>query len=614
MNTPDAALLINLLGFAVGMSLYAMLLVMTVQRRRGERMDFLPLATALLGLLWNAGELFAFVWRDFAGIAVSSALAAAAFSALGFLPAVVVHSAFSSERKTARSRFLIAAAYVLSLAAAALHFREAGFDGAAPSNVALQILTFGYLLILAALFLLNLRQSVERKTVWASALAVFAVSALHLSFPHAGEGFWLTELVAHQASLPLALAVLYQDFRFAFADLFLKRALSLVLLAALVFGLYFAVGVPLFRVHESHAPSDSQPVFVLLGLWMLTALAYPYLHRAAIWFVDKVLLRRGDYKKLRAEIAREIENLETIETILDSVCTRFAAALTARTASWTQTPKRGDAEFSRDAANVFVPTAEAPFYAIRLSDFAGARRLLSDEIEMLDDAALIAARRVDAVRVTHERCEQEIREQEIAKLASEAELKALRAQINPHFLFNALTTIGYLIQTAPEKALETLLQLTQLLRGVLRQTTEFSTLGDELKLIQNYLEIERARFEERLQIEIAVSPELKVLRVPSLVLQPLVENAVKHGISQKKDGGAVKISARVGDGDLILEVADTGAGFVESKIARGVGLSNIESRLKNYFGARARLEIKSGDGTTTARITMPIAAAGNKVF
>jgi LytS/YehU family sensor histidine kinase len=250
-----------------------------------------------------------------------------------------------------------------------------------------------------------------------------------------------------------------------------------------------------------------------------------------------------------------------------------------------------------------------------LSDFSGARRLLSDEIEMLEDAALIAARRIDQLRVTHERCEQDLREQEIAKLASEAELKALRAQINPHFLFNALTTIGYLIQTAPEKALDTLLQLTQLLRGILRQTAEFTSLGDELKLIQNYLEIERARFEERLEIEINVSPELKSLRVPSLILQPLVENAVKHGISQKKAGGKVKISARVDANNLILEVADTGAGVSLTDLKRGIGLTNVENRLKTYYGGRANLkfESKTGDGAT-AQVTMPISSVNKKVF
>src|SRR5207245_9414133 len=118
--------------------------------------------------------------------------------------------------------------------------------------------------------------------------------------------------------------------------------------------------------------------------------------------------------------------------------------------------------------------------------------------------AVAVARRVDAIRVTNERYEREIREREIGKLATEAELRALRAQINPHFLFNALTTIGHLIQTAPPRALQTLLRLTALLRGVLRSEGEYSTLGRELEIIESYLDIERARFEHRLLVRIDV--------------------------------------------------------------------------------------------------------------
>src|SRR5213592_1347983 len=111
-----------------------------------------------------------------------------------------------------------------------------------------------------------------------------------------------------------------------------------------------------------------------------------------------------------------------------------------------------------------------------------------------------------------ERYQRDIQEQEMRKLAAEAELRALRAQVHPHFLFNALTTIGYLIQTSPERALGTLMRLSSLLRSVLRSGPEFSTLGEELKIIEAYLEIERARFEDRLSLRIEVPAELRGLR------------------------------------------------------------------------------------------------------
>src|SRR5206468_2809882 len=138
-------------------------------------------------------------------------------------------------------------------------------------------------------------------------------------------------------------------------------------------------------------------------------------------------------------------------------------------------------------------------------------------------------------------------------------------QINPHFLFNALTTIGYLIQTAPPRALQTLLRLTALLRSVLRSEGEFTTLGRELDMIESYLDIEHARFEQRLHVTIDVPSRLRNVRLPPLIIQPLVENAIKHGIAHKQVGGDVTVRARVdrvGDSNrqLSIVVSDTGAG------------------------------------------------------
>ncbi len=142
----------------------------------------------------------------------------------------------------------------------------------------------------------------------------------------------------------------------------------------------------------------------------------------------------------------------------------------------------------------------------------------------------------------------QLREEEMLKLTAEAELKALRAQVNPHFLFNALTTIGYLIETAPPRALNTLMQLTALLRGVLKSEGEFTTLGRELELVEHYLKIEHERFEERLRVRIDVPQALRAIRIPTLVLQPLVENAIKHGVAPSRTGGDVEVSAAIANG------------------------------------------------------------------
>jgi LytS/YehU family sensor histidine kinase len=197
------------------------------------------------------------------------------------------------------------------------------------------------------------------------------------------------------------------------------------------------------------------------------------------------------------------------------------------------------------------------------------------------------------------------------KLATQAELRALRAQINPHFLFNALTTIGYLIQTAPGRAFDTLMRLTSLLRGVLRTPDgEFSTLGEEMDLIEAYLEIERARFEERLRVTIEAPAAVRDLRIPALLVQPLVENAIKHGISPMRAGGDVAIRVWLDDRQLRIQVRDTGAGASEAALAtgreRGVGIANVERRLRSHFGEASQFHIRSAPGAgTTVELGLP---------
>lgn len=620
MNTLNTASLINILGFTVGVALYTLLLVMVARyRKRKENFSFdsLLLATAILGMLWNAIELAALFWSDFGAKQSAPFLSAISYSALGFLPSVVVHSARkNSGGENKNARFLTFAAYGLSVLASLLHFQSALTDNLAPSGLALQILTFGSLALLAGLLVFNFKQTFEKKTIWAAALLIFAVSALHLN-SHAEDTSWLVELVAHQSSLPLALAILVQDYRFAFADLFLKRALSLLLLTLTAFGLYVFAASPLLAMHAAHEKNDVQAIGILLTFWIATALAYPGLHRFAVWLVDKIILRRADYEKLRLEISKLIEQQDEIEIVLNKVCEKLASALTADSAIWTtnQNDEFSAVEFTPNSAEIFVPTVEPPFYKIYLKEFTGGRHLLSDEIEMLEAIAFLTARRIDALRVTNERYSREIREREFSKLATEAQLTALRAQINPHFLFNALTTIGYLIQTAPDKAFETLMKLTSLLRRVLKSSGEFSTLGEEIRLIESYLEIERARFEERLEVEINVAKDLETTRVPSLILQPLVENAVKHGITKSKSGGKIFISASLENEKnevfLNLQVFNTGADSPTDislpDQRKGIGLNNIEQRLRNYYGDAAALKIKSETGKgTTARIKLPV--------
>ncbi|MDM7923770.1 MAG: histidine kinase [Pyrinomonadaceae bacterium] len=617
MNTLDAASLVNWLGFSVGVALFALLGSMVV-RHRGSRYSgsarLLLLATSALGLIWNLGELLVFIFRDFALANDLPFVSAAAYSALGFLPSVVVHSAQNEEG--GRS-YITYSAYILSTTAGALHFYSAFTGSSVPSDTAQTILTVGAVLLAAALFVRYFGETLQKKVVWATALLVFALSSLHFVGYREGSSPAI-ELVAHQSSLPIALVILYQNYRFAFADLFLKRAISMILLAAVAFGLYVGVAAPLLRYHESHDRNDVQAISLILLLWIATALVYPKLHQLAVWLVDKVILKRTDYDQLQEEMTRSIQRADSIAEVLDTICSRLAGALTAGTSKWTESDSElstsgiPSIDFTAERAEFLVPTAERPQYKISIGDFQGGRRLLSDETAMLAAVSLFTARRIDALRVDHERCEQEFRQQEFSKLAAEAELTALRAQINPHFLFNALTTIGYLIQTSPDKAFQTLVQLTKLLRGVLAKASEFCSLNDEIRLVESYLEIEKARFEERLEVQIDVPEELHNLLVPSLILQPLVENAIKHGISENRNGGTLVIKARKDAGKLTLSVMDTGSGkgAVEPGSERGIGLSNITGRLHAHYGLEGDLTLKHfPNGQTIATVSFPVEVA-----
>ncbi len=580
-----------------------MLLVMAVRDRAGDR---LTLGTAVLGLSWNIGELGVYALRAL-DAGRGEWLSVASFTALGFLAAVVVHSVGRGARgnntpaaPVARPLTLIA--YSAAAIAGVMHLVAAASGSPVPNSQALVLLT-GSLLALSPVMLFATRlQTNGRRAMWMIALAVFAVSALHLGNFHGPRESWIAELLGHHASIPLAFAILYQDYRFALADLFLKQALTLLAAVAIVFAAWAAIGPTL-------SPSLSPRVIgVLLALWAVSLLVFPWLRGAIGHFVDRVILGRANYALFVDDVSALIQRCNVERDVLDRTCGSVAPALTATAVHWEHRNAIGHVGVS--GLEVAIPTADAPYPVLIIEQLAGGRRLLSDDLSMLERVAFVLGRRIDAIRLTDERYEQMSREREIRSLATEAELKALRAQINPHFLFNALTTISYLIETAPPRALATLLRLTTLLRSVLRSDGEFTTVRRERELIASYLAIEHERFEERLEIEIDIPQALDDVALPSLIVQPLVENAVKHGIAPARGGGRIVVSVSRDDaaGDLVIYVRNTGAPF-RGRVATGdggVGLQNVERRLLSHYGDRAALRvIAAADGSTLAELRFP---------
>jgi signal transduction histidine kinase len=200
------------------------------------------------------------------------------------------------------------------------------------------------------------------------------------------------------------------------------------------------------------------------------------------------------------------------------------------------------------------------------------------------------------------------REEELRELALSSQLAALRAQVNPHFLFNSLNSIAQLISTDPAKAEECVEKLGEIYRYVLRRAhVDMVPLEDELRVVEAYLDIERARFGDSLSVEAEIEDAARAVLLPSLILQPLVENAVKHGISPKVGGGRVTIQAHCVDGDLCLAVRDTGVGVRGGSVfSRGVGLSNVRERLINLYGAAYEPVVESGgEGGTSVFLRVP---------
>ena len=213
------------------------------------------------------------------------------------------------------------------------------------------------------------------------------------------------------------------------------------------------------------------------------------------------------------------------------------------------------------------------------------------------------------------RIEQKLEEQ--GRLLLEARLDALQRQINPHFLFNTLNSIASLIRSKPELAREMIVKLGNILRMLLREREAFVPLGEELTFTDDYLDIEVVRFGEKLRVVKEISPDTLDVAVPSMLLQPLIENSIKHGLEPRISGGTVTLRSRMEHGRLVIEIEDDGVGIepggsVAAPISgleregSGIGMRNVRERMHVLFGGDAQVEMVSRPGRgTKVRLVMP---------
>ncbi|MDG2307138.1 MAG: histidine kinase [Candidatus Binatia bacterium] len=270
---------------------------------------------------------------------------------------------------------------------------------------------------------------------------------------------------------------------------------------------------------------------------------------------------------------------QTIAAILGMTCTSFLvvnAVLLARFGIWM---------LSQDASGRHVAEGAWPYFALPILPTAALA------VSMFDQAW-------QPMRALEARAEK------ADELAASAQLQALHAQINPHFLFNSLNSIAHLITVDPVRAEECVQRLAEIFRYLLQSKDRtFVPLADELEIADGYLDIERARFGDQLRVEFDIAQDAQRWIVPTLIVQPLVENAVRHGISNKVGGGDIFVRARVEGRELVLNIQDSGVGMVTDGHrptgATGVGLRNVSDRLTHLYGGSYLPEIRSNPGEGT---------------
>jgi two-component system LytT family sensor kinase len=211
------------------------------------------------------------------------------------------------------------------------------------------------------------------------------------------------------------------------------------------------------------------------------------------------------------------------------------------------------------------------------------------------------------------RVERKLEEQ--GRLLLEARLDALQRQINPHFLFNTLNSITSLVRSQPELAREMIVKLANILRVLLKDRDAFVPLSEELAFTDDYLDIEVVRFGEKLKVVKEIADETLDVVVPGMLLQPLIENSIKHGLEPRISGGTVTLRSRIDDGMLVVEVEDDGVGLQANRefspSGAGIGMRNVRDRMEVQYGRRASVEINSRPGRgTKVTLRMPVLEAG----
>lgn len=599
--------LVNELGHLAGVIAFAAFLLLLDRGARlgGHARLSAPAAAAALALLWNLGSLIVLLLEP--SNADREIVASVSFAVLSMLPGVLLHLALGTQY-----RWLRTAGYLTGAAAALFHLLEGLGIAVGSHELAIDLVTYGFgALASVFVFLLVRRGTGDRRPAMrgAAALSLFLLAGSFLHFEaHPGPASWTHELLLHHAAIPLALFVLLQDHRFLLVDAFV-RWLGAALLAG---GFAGALLAGLSRVGWRRIEEAGAPGLAALGVAAtLAILTYPLVRDAIGRRIEPALFPRGDLAAALARLRAVRGDEKTFADQAARVIAEFASSQRWRLAESEEAAVKPAVEAldEQDArpgsqaqpwAEVAVALRLAPGRSrtLWLGPRRGGRRFLGADLRDLERLAEETAIRLESLR----RAEQQ-------RLLAEAELQALRAQINPHFLFNAFNALYGAIPRSASGARQTLLDLADILRYSLDSRRQYVAVEEELRVVEAYLAIERLRLQDRLSVKMRCDDAARSAKIPAFTVQPLVENAVKHGISGKERGGEITVDLEMSGDGLSVAVADDGVGFdADRALEPGHGLHNVRRRIELCYGAAARFTVESSGAGTRVGFQVPATA------
>jgi two-component system LytT family sensor kinase len=610
MPSDHQPLIVNAVANLAGAIAFAIFLALALRGAtfRRVRDNWLSIGSAALALLWNAGSFLALLLPR-GGLQMT--VEALRYSALSLLPAVLLDLSLSG-----RLRKLAAAGYAISGVAIAMHL----FELAQPADLhrrALLLIALGFaaLTVASAAGILlagghDLRGRLSR-TLASMALLLFVVTFAHIAREHPPQA-WSKELFLHHVGIPIALLILLQDYRFVFLDAFVRFLANVILAVSLALAGMRLVGFPGLPAASAEPLAETLIVAGWCGLFVLFA----YLRGVVQDLLTSVVFRQSNLRAAIHQLRAGSADFRGEQEYLPWSGQRIAAFVGTDRFETAEGPHdldypaiaaeipwlRQDERLNWVEAAAPVRPAQASPRILMLGRRHGGRRYLSEDLRALNHLAITVAEEVERFRAA-----------EMQRLVSEAELRALQSQINPHFLFNAFNTLYGIIPREAQRARRTVINLSEIFRYILQSDKALIPLAEEMKIVTAYLEIERLRLGSRLNTTIRVDKNCEQTPIPILSIQPLVENAIKYGIASSAEEGWLRLTVSALGDEMTVTVEDSGRGVSssEASMARGagVGLANVTRRLQLYFGPEAGVTMRRTEAGTRVEFSAPLGQA-----